>query len=369
MQKDKVIDWIQLINSEGIGSVTFFKMLKKYGSAQACLQQPEISKKAWPRKKAELEFEKAQRLNVQILLSEDEAYPQIFKQLYDTPPVIYARGQISLLNYPSAISIVGSRSASETGRKIASKIAYDLTQNDILVVSGMARGIDSAAHKGALYAKNEQGSTIAVLGTGVDVPYPSENSELYKKICTQGVVISEYPLGTQPQAPNFPRRNRLVSALGSAVLVIEASENSGSLITARSALEQGREIFAVPGSPLDGRSSGANQLIREGAYLTESAEDIIQNLNFSEQRKIKDYIRPDLFSTPLDKPQKNADIRNKSDSSKRSALTDLISGEGTDIDDLIRKSKLSVQEAMMQITELELEERVKRDGSRIFLIK
>ena len=280
MTEDKLIDWIQLINTDGIGPVRFYKLLEQYGTAAESLKALVAKQALFSRKSAEYELEKAARLQVKIIAKGDENYPENFNQLNDAPPVIYIRGRTDILNYPAMVSIVGARNASVNGRKIASKIAYDLTESEIIVVSGMARGIDAAAHKGALFAKKEYGTTIAVLGTGVDVAYPKENQGLYEQICAQGAVVSEFALGTQPQAANFPRRNRLVSALSAGTLVVEASLNSGSLITARMALEQGKDIFAVPGSPLEGRSAGCNQLIRDGAYLTESAEDILNTLAF-----------------------------------------------------------------------------------------
>lgn len=366
MKENKLIDWIRLINTDNIGPISFYKLIRQYGSASEALQQLSTQKKVFSRAKAEAEIEKANRLNIKIIMRGDDDYPQMLNQLNDAPPLLYARGQSKLLNYPAAISVVGSRSASVNGRKIASKIAFDLTESDVLIISGMARGIDSAAHKGALYAKGQKGTTVAVLGTGVDVPYPTENTDLYEQICAQGLVVSEYLLGTKAQPTNFPRRNRIVSALGHGVLVVEASLNSGSLITARLGLEQGKDVFAVPGSPLDGHSAGANKLIREGAYLIESAEDILDCLRLTQHNQIKDYITPDLFATPLDKPHKNADIHIKNNPDETSSLLSMIPTDGIETDELIRKCTLSASEAMMQITELELDGKIDRLGSRLF---
>lgn len=366
MKEEEIIERIRLINTDNVGPIGFYKLIRQYGSAAEALQVLSTQKKVFSRAKAETELEKARRLNVKIIMRGDEDYPEALNRLNDAPPVLYARGQSKLLNYPATISVVGSRSASVNGRKIASKIAFDLTQSDVLIISGMARGIDSAAHKGALYAKEQKGATIAVLGTGVDVPYPSENAALYEQICAQGLVISEYMLGTGPQPTNFPRRNRIVSALGSGVLVVEASLNSGSLITARLGLEQGKDVFAVPGSPLDGHAAGTNKLIREGAYLTESAEDILECLSFTQQKQIKDYVTPDLFTAPLDKPQKNTDIHIKNNEDEASSLISIIPTDGIETDELIRRCALSASEAMMQITELELDGKIERLGSRLF---
>ena len=372
MTEDKLIDWIQLINTDGIGPVRFYKLLEQYGTAAESLKALVAKQALFSRKSAEYELEKAARLQVKIIAKGDENYPENFNQLNDAPPVIYIRGRTDILNYPAMISIVGARNASVNGRKIASKIAYDLTESEIIVVSGMARGIDAAAHKGALFAKKEHGTTIAVLGTGVDVAYPKENQGLYEQICAQGAIISEFALGTQPQAANFPRRNRLVSALSAGTLVVEASLNSGSLITARMALEQGKDIFAVPGSPLEGRSAGCNQLIRDGAYLTESAEDILNTLAFTQNRQIKAFAEVDLFANPLDKEQKSDNIplqTEKADAVSDLPLTDLIPATGIEIDELIRLAGQDTARTMMQITELELEGIVERSGGSTLFLK
>ena len=372
MTEDKLIDWIQLINTDGIGPVRFYKLLEQYGTAAESLKALVAKQALFSRKSAEYELEKAARLQVKIIAKGDENYPENFNQLNDAPPVIYIRGRTDILNYPAMISIVGARNASVNGRKIASKIAYDLTESEIIVVSGMARGIDAAAHKGALFAKKEHGTTIAVLGAGVDVAYPKENQGLYEQICAQGAIISEFALGTQPQAANFPRRNRLVSALSAGTLVVEASLNSGSLITARMALEQGKDIFAVPGSPLEGRSAGCNQLIRDGAYLTESAEDILNTLAFTQNRQIKAFAEVDLFANPLDKEQKSDNIplqTEKADAVSDLPLTDLIPATGIEIDELIRLAGQDTARTMMQITELELEGIVERSGGSTLFLK
>lgn len=372
MKQQELIDWIQLINSDGIGPVSFYKLLNKHGSAAEALKYLSETQLLYPRKDAEYVLKKAQQLKVAIIARTDELYPQNIAELNDAPPILFVKGRTDILNYPLTVSIVGSRNATVNGRKIASKIAYDLTQNDVIVTSGMARGIDTAAHKGALYAKEQQGATIAVLGTGVDVPYPAENNALYEQICEQGAVISEFVLGTTPQAANFPRRNRLVSAMGVGTLVVEASLNSGSLITARTALEQGKDIFAVPGSPLDGRSAGANKLIREGAILTESADDILQTLTFTQNQQIKNYTLHSAKVKSLDKPQKNDNICAQTDTaetkSNAEALTALIPPEGIGIDELIRTGGGNAEQTMMMITELELEGVIERvNGSTLAL--
>lgn len=381
MEEKTLIDWLRLINTPDIGPVTFFKLLKQYGTAEKVLDQIGVRKNLYPYQDALKELETARRQGIEIISIQDPLYPEGLRLLNDAPPLIYAKGRTELLKYPVSVSVVGSRNASVDGRKIASKIAYDLTQNNVLIVSGMARGIDAAAHKGAMYALNKNGPTIAVLGTGADVAYPLENKDIYAQISKQGLIISEYPLGTEPQTQNFPRRNRIISALSAATLVVEASLNSGSLITARLALEQGKDVFAVPGSPLDGHSAGSNKLIKDGACLTECADDILETLNFSAFSELNAFSNKDLFSKhfekkedlsrkPLDKKIKTANIPEKKIVTDSKPLLSLISQNGIETDELIRLSGQSAAEIMMQITELELEGCVTRvGGSKIVLKK
>ena len=375
MNSDTLIDILQLINTDGVGPVSFYNYVQKAGSFKAALQLATQKKTLYPREKAEIELEHAQKLGVEIITYQDKRYPQKLLEINDAPPVLYAWGKIELLNYPLAISVVGSRNASIAGRKIASRIAYDLTESDVLIISGMARGIDSAAHKGALYAKGQSGPTIAVLGTGVDVIYPSENTELYHHIKNNGLLLSELPLGTTAQVSNFPRRNRIISALSEGTLVVEAGIHSGSLITAKLALEQGKEIFAVPGSPLENKSGGSNQLIKEGALLTENAEDILNVLSMDRHHIIKEQ---KTLQLPLDKPKNQVNISAHKEVSipisetpaENVRLIDLISYEGVDIDELLRSCGLSQSEFFAQILDLEFSGKIERHaGNKVAKIK
>lgn len=376
MNNDTLTDILQLINTDGIGPVSFYNYVQKAGNFKAALQLAAQKKTLYPREKAELEIEHAQKLGVEIITYQDKRYPQKLLEINDAPPILYAWGKIELLNYPLAISIVGSRNASIAGRKIASRIAYDLTENEVLVISGMARGIDSAAHKGALYAKGQNGPTIAVFGTGVDVIYPNENTELYHNIKNNGLLLSELPLGTTAQVSNFPRRNRIISALSEGTLVVEAGIHSGSLITAKLALEQGKDIFAVPGSPLENKSGGSNQLIKEGALLTESAEDILNVLSMHQNHIIKEQ---KTLQLPLDKPQNQVNISAHKDTmfapiaetpDANVRLLDLISYEGVDIDELLRACGLPQSEFFSQILDLEFAGKIERQvGNKVARIK
>ncbi|MBR1825898.1 MAG: DNA-processing protein DprA [Alphaproteobacteria bacterium] len=374
-KNDELLDILQLINTDGVGPITFYNCIKKAGNIKNALNLMAQKRALYPREMAGIELEKATKIGAEIISYQDKRYPQNLLELNDAPPVLYASGRIDLLNYPVSVSIVGARNASIGGRKMASRIAYDLTEADVLVVSGMARGIDAAAHKGALYAKEQKGATIAVLGTGIDIPYPTENTELYHNICENGLLISEFPLGTAAQVSNFPRRNRIIAALTEATLVVEASVNSGSLITAKLALEQGKEIFAVPGSPMEPRSAGPNRLIKEGALLTENSDDILNVLSMRQNRAIKEQ---KTLQLPLDKPKNQVNISAHKETAISTSetpaenvrLIDLISYEGVDIDELLRTCGLPQSEFFAQILDLEFSGKIERHaGNKVAKIK
>ncbi len=371
MNESLILDYIQLINTDGVGPVSFFKFLEKYGSASAALDALSSKKCIFSRSDAENELKSAQKLGVEIIIDQDKKYPALLRQLDDRPPVLYVKGRTDLLNYPASLCVVGSRNASVIGRKIASRIAYDLTNADVLIVSGMARGIDSASHKGAMYAKNQKGPTIAVLGTGVDICYPDENKDLYNQIADQGALISEFKLGQTAVASNFPRRNRIVAGLSLGVLVVEASLNSGSLITVRLGLEQGKDIFAVPGSPIESSSAGANKLIKEGAILTQSAEDILNTLALTQNRILKINQNVDLNAKPLDNLEKKEMMQTtKTQNAENSDILHIIGVSGIEQDDMIRHLNMTTQSALIKVTELELEGLVLRqNGSFLKLTK
>lgn len=371
--ENKILDYIQLINSANIGPVTFYKLLRQYGSAEAALAALPAGRRTFSRSAAQKEFELARRQNIRLLAFDDPEYPENLRAAEDAPPVIYVRGQITCLRQPLSLSIVGARNASLNGRKLASQISCELTSQGVMIVSGMARGIDTAAHKGAMFALNRTGSTVAVLGTGIDIAYPAENQKLCEQIAEQGAVISEFPLGTEPSAGNFPRRNRIVSALTDGTLVVEASLHSGSLITARLALEQGRDVFAVPGFPTDERSAGPNKLIKDGAFLVENAEDILNVLSADARRKIPRTPRPvqtDLFVKPLDKESKTADIPDTASPDRETDILSLLTPAGVYVDELIRVSGLDSAAVSLQLLELEMEGRIERQvGNKVALIK
>jgi len=280
--------WFALKSVPFVGNVTFCRLLHHFESPEQVFKaSPEelatvrgLSQSVAEqirshdyREFADRECESVRRTGVRIVDFLSEEYPKILLEIPDFPPYLYVRG--TLRSAETCIAIVGSRHASSSGLSITERFARDLALRGITVVSGMARGIDTAAHRGAIKGG---GRTIGVLGSGLDILYPPENRKLFDEIIGQGAIVSEFPLGTAPLAENFPRRNRIISGLSRGVLVVEAVEKSGSLITARYALEQGREVFAVPGNINYPGSRGPNQLIKEGAALAESVEDIITNL-------------------------------------------------------------------------------------------
>ena len=274
-------DRLRLIRTDNVGPVTYFQLLNHYGSASAALQAlPDLARRGGrarpPRipsiADADAEIAAAAKRGARLITAGEPAYPAILAAVSDAPPVLYVLGRGELL-LQRAVAVVGARNASGNGIRFARQLAGELGSAGLVVVSGLARGIDTAAHQGALAT-----GTIAVMAGGVDVVYPPENDRLHAEIAERGSVVSEMPPGLEPQARHFPRRNRIVSGLALGVVVVEASPKSGSLITARLAGEQGREVFAVPGSPLDPRARGTNGLIRQGATLTEGAADVIQVL-------------------------------------------------------------------------------------------
>jgi len=272
-------DWLRLARTENVGPVTFDQLLQRFGTAgKALAGLPDLARRGGRRialaSEAAVEKELADgaALGARLIASCEPEFPQAVAALDPPPPLIWARGRVELLDQPS-VAIVGARVASAAGQRFARGLASELGQSGHVIVSGLARGIDGAAHEGALPT-----GTVAVLGGGVDDIYPPEHRDLYARIAEAGCVVSESEPGRAAVARDFPRRNRIISGLSRAVVVVEAELRSGSLITARLAAEQGREVLAVPGSPLDPRAKGTNDLIRQGAALCEGAEDVLRAL-------------------------------------------------------------------------------------------
>lgn len=357
------LDWIRLARSEGVGPVTFFHLVRFYGgAAKALAALPELARRSGRKapirlgseKEAERELAAVRRIGAVLLGWLEPAYPVPLAAIEDAPPLMTMRGNVSLLSKRS-IAVVGARNASANGRAFAERIARDLGKAEFVVASGLARGIDTAAHKGALDT-----GTVAVLAGGIDICYPPENQALYDAIAAQGVLVAELPPGTEPLARHFPRRNRIISGLSEGVVVVEAALRSGSLITARLAGEQGREVFAVPGSPLDPRCHGSNNLIRQGAALTESAEDVLRGLG---GRRVAAapaaaLAEPDL--APIAPPA-------EADADKaRALLIEHLSPSPTAVDELVRQTELPPALVASALLELELAGRVERHpGNRV----
>jgi DNA processing protein len=282
MDEAERIDWLRLARAESVGPVTFAHLIGRYGAASRALSAlPDLARRggrsAPPRipsvAEAKRELEAGAALGARLLTLRDPAFPRLLAALDPPPPLLWVLGDETLLER-RAIGMVGAREASSAGQRMARSLAAGLGQGGYVVVSGLARGIDASAHQGALPT-----GTIAVLAGGVDSVWPPQNAELYQAIKAKGCIVSERPVGYEARAPDFPRRNRLISGLSLGVVVVEAEVKSGSLITARLAGEQGRDVFAVPGSPLDPRARGTNDLIRQGAWLVEEADDVLRVLN------------------------------------------------------------------------------------------
>lgn len=283
--------WIWFANIKGLGSVQKKKLLEIYDSPEKIYKASKISLESTGvlRKGIAEEIDKSKndslikryedymiKHNISVINIEDKAYPKLLKEIHDPPITIFAKGNVNLLN-DFSISIVGCRDATNYGLLMSKKLAYDIAMKNIVIVSGLAKGIDASAHMGALAAK---GKTIAVLGCGVDIPYPKQNVELYKEILKENLIISEYLVGTKPEAGNFPARNRIISGLSQGVIVVEARENSGSIITVDFALEQGRNVYAVPGNINSQNSFGTNELIKQGATLITNSQDVLEDMTF-----------------------------------------------------------------------------------------
>jgi DNA processing protein len=365
--------WIALKSIAGIGNVTFPALVDKFGSLPAIFdasvtelkQTPGISKdiaasianfKGWDKVKEELEV--VNKNKVKIITYQDDLYPQKLLNIYDRPPYIYVLGTLDKEDIN--IAIVGSRAASSYGKYTTERLSRELAMKGVTVVSGMARGIDSAAHRGALSA---HGRTIAILGSGLDVIYPPENKKLFHDIIENGAVISEYPPGTPPRSSNFPARNRIISGMSYGVVIVEAGEKSGSLITARLALEQGREVFAVPGSIDAAGSRGTNKLIKQGAKLIENTDDILEE------------ILPQIDRTNVLKPVGACPSEEVSDENVESLsvleqkIIGFITKKRLHIDDLISSTGLSSGDILSALTTLELKGFIQQHPGKFFSLK
>lgn len=385
------LEHLRLARSEGIGPITYRQLLERFGSAKAAFEAlPDLAKRGGRRHqivpcsktRAEAEIAELDKLGAHYIVLGEPDYPLALAAIEDAPPVITWRGRIDLLERP-CVALVGARNASANGRKIAQDMARDLATAGCSVVSGLARGIDSAAHLGALQALDQgpetTGGTIAVIAGGIDVLYPPENGPLFERLGRNGLVIAELPPGTEPLARFFPRRNRIISGLSQAVVVIEAALKSGSLITARLALDQGREVMAVPGSPLDPRCRGSNHLIREGAMLVEEATHVLEVIETSLPQPGFDRTRPlardlvNISATPrtvtVDAAQSIENMSESDEDRVRRAVLSQLGPSPVGVDELRRQCQCSGPALGLVLLELDLAGRLERHpGNRVSLI-
>ncbi len=382
--------WLALKSLEGVGNTLVGPLLERFGSPASVFSAPvhELAGvRGMSRKIAEAilafsdwdgilrQIDGLNQAGFRVVTFLDECYPKNLLNMYDRPALLYVAGVLN--SDDISIAVVGSRHASTYGRYTTDRISRELALRGVTIVSGMARGIDSCAHRGALAAK---GRTIAVLGSGLDVIYPPENKKLFDAIVQQGAVISEYPPGTQPLPFHFPARNRIISGISYGVLVVEAGEKSGSLITAKLAMEQGREVFAIPG-PIDSASSrGANHLIKQGAKLIDSVDDILEEILPQLERTAREPVSPDRKATQTGSeqpyPQKNgvperAVLEKNVETllpTDRKILKAIADGK-THADDIIQETGIPPAEAMGALMRLELQGRVLQHPGKLFTLK
>ena len=357
---DELKYWVGFSRMPGIGRVKISQLLEHFTTLEHAwkastgeLRKAGLDSKSAdtivnmrPRISLDAEMESLKRYKVKVLTCGSATYPQRLKEIYDYPPVLYVRGN-PLPEDETCLAVVGTRRATVYGRQVTEEIVSDLARNKVTIVSGLAKGIDSIAHRAALEAG---GRTIAVFACGLDIVYPAENANLAREIMEHGALISEYPLGIRPKADNFPRRNRIMSGLSLGVLVVEAGESSGALITANQALEQNRDVFAVPGSILSPASRGTNHLIQEGAKLVRNHVDILEELNLAmvaQQLEMKEIL-------PADETE--------------SLLLKQLSAEPTHIDEVCRHSRLTPALVSSTLTMMELKGMVKQVGGMNYVL-
>lgn len=362
------ISWIRLARTANIGKITFFNLLKIFGNVDDVLKNvEEYSLKGGLRTPIKIaeeniaikELENCRKIGAKIITFIEPQYPILLREIADPPPIITVLGNIDLLNQ-DIMSIVGPRNASINGCKFAKMIAEGLGKEGLVIASGMARGIDSAAHIGAL-----ETGTIAVIAGGIDYIYPPENKDLYHQIAKNGVIISEIPFGVLPKGGNFPQRNRIISGLAFGVVIVEATLKSGTLITARLALEQNRDIFAVPGSPFDPRHQGTNRLIKQGAKLIENVSDILEDINHlrvkNERLEFREKELSEFSGFTILEPSDNEIDR------VRELILKKINFEECLVDDIISELQISARIAAIALVQLELADKIEYKNGKVAL--
>lgn len=371
IHEDRILDpselkgWLALFTVPNVGPIRYVSLVKHFGSPERVLsasqrelaELPDVgpviasnirNKVSW--EQADEQLKLIQRNQTQIVTFKDENYPQCLLSIYDPPPFLFVKGEIKKEDQ-NAVAIVGCRAASPYGKRITERIGRELAKRGITVVSGLARGIDSIGHISAL---KERGRTLAVFGSGLDVLYPPENRKLAERIMSSGAILSEFPMGTKPEAPNFPRRNRLISGLSLGVVIVEAGTKSGALLTAHCALEQNREVFAIPGNLGSRNSEGTNRLIKEGAKLVTSVEDILEELRLTPAGK-----------EPGSYLQGERDLPHLSEMER--SIFKLISDEPYHIDRIASQVSVRVPQALTTLLSLELKGLVKQLSGKMFV--
>jgi DNA processing protein len=359
--------WLALNRIPGVGAIIYRRLLERFGTPEQVFRADpdslnEVEGLRFNTASAIVKFKKADKIDreledleknqVKVLTFREPGYPPLLAQIHDPPPFLYYRGGLPE-STPQILAVVGSRIASAYGIRMTERLAWSLAKNGLAVVSGMARGIDTAAHYGALMAR---GKTIAVLGSGLDVVYPAENQKLFDQIAEQGLVFSEFPLGTLPERQNFPVRNRIISGMSLGVVIVEATLKSGSLITARLALDQGREVFAVPGSIESFKSSGTHRLIKQGAKLVENAQDVLEELKWP---IISDNVQEEIeLSPPAISP---------AFSTQEKRIWDILQDEPVHVDQMVRQTEIGIAPLLSILLEMEIKGWIKQLPGKYFV--
>lgn len=371
---DELLDWLALSFVTGVGSRTAALLLDRFGSPAACFAASILAlefagvkrdiieqlKSDEPRKRAEQEVRELEKLGGEVLYLTDERYPTLLRETYDPPIVLYALGDLPVALAQPAVAIVGSRRCSTYGKNAAEMLARELSARGVTIVSGLARGIDSAAHLGALEGK---GLTVAVMGTGLDGVYPKENKQLADRVKNHGALLTEFPLSTPPLPQNFPFRNRIISGLSLGVMVVEGAERSGSLITARLAMEQNRDVFAVPGNITSSKSFGPNYLIKDGAKLVQTWRDVVEEF----PTEIKARILTE--ETGAARPEQLSINEVTLSDGEQKVLAKIKYDEPIHIDALSLATKMALGELMSALLTLEMSNRIRQLPGKYFARK
>jgi len=375
MPSDTYLAWLALGLTPGLGARLAGKLLREFGSPEAVFaasltaleachipaEAAQAIRSQQPLRLAEKELAQVRALGAKLMTWDDPAYPRRLREIYDPPPVLYLRGNPDLLSKHS-ISIVGSRKPSPYGVQMAEKLGRDLAARGLVVVSGMARGIDASAHRGALEAMKQsgRGATVGVLGTGIDVIYPKENRKIHEEIAQHGCLISEFAMGSFAAPQNFPVRNRIIAGMALGVVVVEGAQYSGSLITARLAMEFGREVYGVPGNVTHAGSFGPNQLVKQGAKLVTGWEDVVEELPTD--------IRAELFPAESVSSEERATLLEGTFSPEEKTLYGLLTADtARHVDELVELSGLSSSEVLASLFELEMRGAIRQMPGKHFV--